>query len=274
MIYDLHIDASAKAAMAIKRKAWMVTMGLLALAPTVGSCGVAPEDFAGLAARCAGDVHPDTLRAVVAQESAFDPLVIGINGTEKRAVHPLTTDAAVAAAMRFIEQGRSIDVGLGQINSRNFRLLGLTVRAAFDPCQNLAASARLLRASYTRLLSSGRSTAAALDGAISEYNTGKPDAGIANGYVAAVRGQAANEYAVPSIATSASVGSPSAPAVLVAEPKTPPAPWDVFGDATAGSADGMTAPATTATATSPAEPAAAPQAAAAVVLFSAPERPN
>lgn len=195
---------------------------LLFLAALLASATAsADEGFDQLVARCASDVHPATIRAVVAHESGFDPLVIGVNGPSPRVIRPSTLDAAVETASRLIAGGQSIDVGLGQINSKNFRLLGLTVKAAFDPCQNLAAAARLLRDSYARLLSAGRGPRSALDAAISEYNTGNPVAGISNGYVAAVHDASLPIYAVPDI--SDPVGAAvSAGSVALSTPPPPP----------------------------------------------------
>ena len=215
---------------------------LLFLAALVASATAsAGEGFDRLVARCASDVHPATIRAVVAHESGFDPLVIGVNGPSPRVIRPSTLDAAVETASRLIAGGQSIDVGLGQINSKNFRLLGLTVKAAFDPCQNLAAAARLLRDSYARLVSAGRGPRSALDAAISEYNTGNPVAGISNGYVAAVHDASLPTYAVPDI-SDPDGPAVSAGSVALNTPPTPPAAWDVFGDATSSSRDGMTVP--------------------------------
>lgn len=45
-----------------------------------------------------------------------------------------------------ISAGRRVDLGLAQINSKNLGWLGLSVEAAFDSCQNLAAAARVLQA--------------------------------------------------------------------------------------------------------------------------------
>lgn len=253
---------------------WLFTLALAASTSTATS--VAAEDFNALAARCASDVHPATLRAVVAHESAFDPLVIGVNGAARQTIHPSTLDAAVVTATRLMTEGRSIDVGLGQINSKNFRLLGLTVKAAFDPCQNIAAAARLLRESYARLLSTGRGPRSALDAAISEYNTGNAAAGIANGYVAAVHDRTRTDYAVPDISNPAEPGIPAGPVVLDATPAPRPAAWDVFGDATSSSRDGMTVPKSSVS--TPDRPesmeATVQPSTSAVVLFATPEQQN
>ena len=90
-----------------------------------------------LAAQCAPSVAPQTLLAVVRVESGFDPLAIGVNGPQRTQLHPGTVAEATTTAERLISQGVSIDLGLGQINSKTLSALGLTVSDAFDPCSNL-----------------------------------------------------------------------------------------------------------------------------------------
>lgn len=177
-----------------------------------------------LAAQCAPSVAPETLLSVVQVESRFDPLAIGVNGTPRVAVLPVSVDEAVAKAEALIASGRNIDLGLAQINSRNLSWLGLDVRAAFDPCTNLRAAARVLQAGYARS-DARHGEQAALRTALSYYNTGHPVRGFNNGYVARVTSAA--ERVVPAIAQAGPDSSlPNAPVPAVA-----PAPsWDVFGE--------------------------------------------
>lgn len=56
------------------------------------------------------------------------------------------------------------DYGLMQVNTANFGWLGLTAETALDPCQSIRAGVRVLTS-------------------LSAYNTGKPTAGLDNGYV-------------------------------------------------------------------------------------------
>src|SRR3990167_7991228 len=99
-------------------------------------------------AQCAPAVAPETLLSVVQVESRFDPLAIGVNGKPRVSVSAATPKEAAAKASALIAAGRSIDLGLAQINSKNLGWLGLSVEAAFDPCRNLAAAARVLQAGY------------------------------------------------------------------------------------------------------------------------------
>ena len=66
-----------------------------------------------LAVQCAPWVAPQTLLAVVRVESGFDPLAIGVNGAQRTQLHPGTAEEATATAERLINQGLSVDLGLG-----------------------------------------------------------------------------------------------------------------------------------------------------------------
>ncbi|WP_312162700.1 lytic transglycosylase domain-containing protein [Phenylobacterium sp.] len=174
-----------------------------------------------LAAQCAPAVAPETLLSIVQVESRFNPLAIGVNGTPRVTVSASTPQEAATKAAALIAAGRSVDLGLAQINSKNLGWLGLSVEAAFDPCRNLAAGARVLQAGYE----GGADAQPALRRALSRYNTGDARRGFTNGYVAKVERAAAE--VVPAIQAQP-VRLPS-PTPETAE-SSPPA-WDVFGQA-------------------------------------------
>jgi type IV secretion system protein VirB1 len=145
-----------------------------------------PAAIQELAQRCAPAVEPATLVSVAAIESGFDALVIGVNGARRQVLHPASAAEAEKLAVALIARGADVDLGLGQINSRNLGALRLSVQAAFDPCANLAASGRLLQDGYARASRRlGRGQAALLT-ALSLYNTGDDRRGFRNGYVARV----------------------------------------------------------------------------------------
>lgn len=153
----------------------------------------------GLAATCAPGVAPETIAAVARAESGFDTLAINVNGPGGGRVRAISTAEAVARVRTLIAAGRSVDLGLMQVNSRNLDWLDLSVEDAFDPCRSVAAGARVLTA-------------------FSGYNTGSPSRGFANGYVARVRAAGAANGAVPA--------APPSPAPQPAAACVPA--WDVW----------------------------------------------
>jgi soluble lytic murein transglycosylase-like protein len=84
-----------------------------------------------LAATCQHAVAPTVIVAMAQRESGLDPAAVHVNSDG------------------------SVDVGLMQINSRNWAWLGLTRETAMDPCRSIAAGAAVLTA-------------------FSQYNSGSP----------------------------------------------------------------------------------------------------
>ena len=141
-----------------------------------------------LASQCAPNVAPQTVAAIVQTESRGKPFALNVNGGRQTAASMTAVEAA-ATARRFIAAGYSVDLGLGQINSRNMRRLGLTWDTVFEPCTNIAALGRVITENYKAALAS-REPQTALRVAFSLYNTGNPSRGFRNGYVKRVVGNA------------------------------------------------------------------------------------
>lgn len=137
----------------------------------------------GLAA-CAAFVAPATLDAVVQVESGGNELAINVNGLKHNPPRQTDRQQAIATAKAWIAKGYSVDIGLMQINSKNLHGLGLSVEAAFEPCTNVHAGAVILSTSYARAIQNTRTEQDALKVALSYYNTGSPERGFSNGYVA------------------------------------------------------------------------------------------
>lgn len=179
-----------------------------------------------LAQQCAPAVAPETLLAVARTESGFDPLVVAVNGTPHRVYHPQTADAARVLAEALIARGRNVDLGLGQINSRNLPRLGLAVAEAFNPCRNLWASAEVLQEGYRRAAPAPGDEQRGLRTALSIYNTGDARRGFGNGYVDRVTAAAATVVPGLQIVSAAGARGP-----VAAQPTGIPAaaaPLDVF----------------------------------------------
>lgn len=167
-----------------------------------------------LAAQCAPSVHPETLSAIVGHESGGNPLALHVNGSNQP-VPPQNREEAVSLARQLISEGKSVDLGLMQINSDNLEWLGMSIEDTFDPCKNLAAGSRILEENYQRAHRQKGQEQVALYAALSAYNTGNQTAGIKNGYVQKVVEN--STYKVPAIS-----------AVVESKPELAPE-WDVFG---------------------------------------------
>ena len=132
-----------------------VALCLLAAAPVAGRAASSSLTF-GDAQRVAQDprcgrAEPGSefarrLAAIALAESGGDPLIIGVNADRARGlpaatVHSASPQEAAARAAVLLVQGRSIDLGLMQINSAQLERHGLTLDVAFDACRNMAAGA-------------------------------------------------------------------------------------------------------------------------------------
>jgi len=116
-----------------------------------------------IALQCAPAEDPHMLVGIAQQESGLETMTLHDN-VSGAVLHGADV---IDAARRLIAAGHSVDLGAWQINSRNLSLLGLGIADAFEPCQSVAAAARLIEL-------------------FSRYNTGSSSRGIANGYAPAV----------------------------------------------------------------------------------------
>ena len=193
----------------------------------------------GLASQCAPNVAPQTVAAIVQTESRGRPFALNVNGSRQPAPSSNAVDAA-AVARRYVAAGYSVDLGLGQINSRNMRRLGLTWETVFEPCTNIAALGQILTQNY-RSVVGGQHPQTALRLAISLYNTGSTSRGFRNGYVAKVVGNAGVADAVsatypepaPSLTTTGGVGSAAFAENTTPQEQrpvwqAPPSAWNLF----------------------------------------------
>jgi len=206
----------------------------------------------GLAAQCAPNVAPSTIAAIVQTESKGFELAIGVNGLARQPMPASSVAEAVQTARYYIGKGHSVDLGLGQINSRNMKALGLTWDNVFDPCTNIAAAGAVLSGNY-HSVRAGLHPQRALRIALSMYNTGSRSRGFANGYVGKVVGNAGIPDRIQPVAVRVGASSSalntgdqaSAAAQLAAlveentsatgqpkaAPPPPPPSWDVFARA-------------------------------------------
>lgn len=127
--------------------------------------------FETLAAQCAPDVHPSTLRGVVSTESSGNPYAIGVVGARLER-QPRNLAEAVATARALERQGFNFSMGLGQVNRGNLARYGETYETVFDPCRNLKAGAAILKDCYARARAQMRDAQRALRAAFSCYYSG------------------------------------------------------------------------------------------------------
>ena len=156
----------------------------------------APNEFKALAQRCAPDVPVVTLRAIARAESAFRPYALSLNyprrTAEEQGLHggamflarqPRTLNEARAWTRYLVGRGKTVSIGLLQINSEHAAGLGLTWDQLFDPCTNIRVGAHLLTAYYRQAAAVLGDGQQALQFALSGYNSGLPLVGFSNGYV-------------------------------------------------------------------------------------------
>ncbi len=164
---------------------------------------------------CAANVAPVTLQAIIQVESGGNPLAINVNGVRVQPLPAKNAAEAAQIARTYIARGFSVDLGLMQVNSRNLPALGVTISDVLDPCINIRSGGEILTANYAEAARSRGAGQAALQAALSAYNTGDFYRGFGNGYVARYYGP----NGVPAI-----VGPIDVQTALAAEParRAPP----------------------------------------------------
>lgn len=117
-----------------------------------------------IALACHAGPDVDRVVAHIKVESDFDPYVINDNTDHRPGLHSATAQEAIALANRLLVAGHSIDAGLMQINSANWRRFGLTADTVFSPVANVCTGVAIINEARAR------------EHRIScLYNTGKPD---------------------------------------------------------------------------------------------------
>lgn len=178
--------------------------------------GVDPA-FSLLIARCAPTVHPETMASVISAESRGHQFAIADAGPVKlpwaqrkalvRSLYPSTLDDAVNTAEALIKNGHTVSLGLAQVNDRNLRGFGLTVREVFDPCTNLATGGKILTAFYEKAARKFGPGPRTLNAALSAYNSGDWVRGARDGYVNLVYQQLGKPLAMRSTPVIPSIKS-------------------------------------------------------------------
>jgi type IV secretion system protein VirB1 len=146
-----------------------------------GKANAGTFDYRSAIKSCAPPSHWPVLERLVMVESSGRPYAININGSGS-VTQPRTHSEATRLVRELFEQGKSFDIGLGQINAQHFRPgrvfyeRGLRPEDALDPCINLKMASFILSDAYRR-------TNGDILATLSVYNTGQPERGLLNGYV-------------------------------------------------------------------------------------------
>ena len=172
--------------------------------------------FETLAAQCAPDVHPSTLRGVVNTESSGNPYAIGVVGARLER-QPRNLAEAVATARELERQGFNFSMGLGQVNRGNLARYGATYETVFDPCRNLKAGGAILKDCYARAKVRMHDAQRALRAAFSCYYSGN----FTRGFRPDKAGQPSYVQKVVAHATDAVPPIPVVPAIEPLEPTKP-----------------------------------------------------
>jgi type IV secretion system protein VirB1 len=166
-------------------------------------------EFVSIAARCAPGAPPDTLFAIARTESGLHPNAISINRPRSSAKDAGYRDAEIILsrqpqnkmeAARWIRwlaaHHLTVSIGLMQVNVEMASRFSVSGEQLLDPCTNLRVGAAILIAAYSDLARDMGEGFAALDAALSFYNTGNSIAGFRNGYVANVYAHAPRRSAL------------------------------------------------------------------------------
>lgn len=171
----------------------MATVFALCVSPLASVNAKLSAPVMALAKKCAPEIHPLTMGYIVGHESGNSNYAVNVNLAKGQAAPPFKAPATLEEAKAYVSwletHGYNFDVGLGQINSKNFAYLNVTASQLFDGCENLRAAQTVLKTCYlsaTKVYQPGQQ---ALRHALSCYNTGSLTAGLTNGYVAKVAAQ-------------------------------------------------------------------------------------
>lgn len=135
---------------------------------------------AALMAACAPQVPTPISYAIAKTESNFNPYAIGVNKGKGLVRQPRSYQETVQTAYRLRAEGKNFDVGLAQINITNFGWLGLSIKEAFNPCENLKAMQKVYL-NYLSRFGNGSGQGTPMQRAFSCYNTGNARLGFRDG---------------------------------------------------------------------------------------------
>ena len=168
---------------------WLLICCTLGATLTIVAGTARANDFLTVAQRCAPQVDPHPMAAIVSVESAYNPFAIGVVGGHLLR-QPHTLEEALATVDMLTRQNYNFSLGLAQVNRHNLARFDETTRSIFDPCANLRAAAAILAECFARAARSVDDEQVALRRAISCFYSGNFSTGFSAGYVQRVVTQA------------------------------------------------------------------------------------
>lgn len=156
-------------------------------------------DIVGLQSTCLPTAPLSTLRAIIQVESRGNPNAMQIDfpkgllkrsglpeGTLRLKRQPTNQREALDWLAYFRSYGIFVDLGLMQVSTAEAKRRGISPESLLEPCTNLRVGWQILEDAYQIEKKTYGPGQEALQHAISRYNTGDPQQGIANGYLARV----------------------------------------------------------------------------------------
>lgn len=153
-------------------------------------------DVVKLQSRCLPTAPLSTLRAVIQIESSGNPNAMQIDfpkallkrwglteGTLRLKRQPINQREALNWLAYFQSYDIFVDLGLMQVSTAEAKRRGISPESLLEPCTNLRVGWQILEDAYQIEKETYGPGQEALQHAISRYNTGDPQRGIANGYL-------------------------------------------------------------------------------------------
>ncbi|EKH8549319.1 lytic transglycosylase domain-containing protein [Salmonella enterica] len=196
-----------------------------------------PLVLSGLFLQCAPDIAPQTLNAVVSVESARNPYVVA-NVTDNTSHYFAEKEKATAFLNKLESDNKNYSAGIMQINSANFKTLGLNNNSVLDPCINIRAGAVILKRCWNKAISVNPDEQKALRDAMSCYYSGnftrgyKKEATDGKSYIQRIEEKTtvSSHYTVPAIRVDGQTENISPPPRSFMVTQNSRNEWDVFGD--------------------------------------------
>jgi type IV secretion system protein VirB1 len=168
------------------------------------------SDITRLQSACVPTAPLSTLRAVVQVESRGNPYAMQIDfpkgllrrwrlpeGTLRLKRQPTNEREALNWLAYFQRYDIFVDLGLMQVSTAEAKRRGISPESLLEPCTNLRVGWQILEDAYQIEKKTYGPGQEALQHAISRYNTGDPQQGIANGYLARVFAAVRGPQAAP-----------------------------------------------------------------------------